>query len=522
MLALGDVVDHALPVQGVALAVAQQLGVVMDPDHAAVTRDRAVVDAPTVTGVFLIGGHDPGAIIRMDALLPHPGVPHPFLGCIAVDRFDLRTDVDVLAGEGVLDVDDLGEPLHQAPEPILGLREGALGRPASRHVVEHTLGVEPAVAQHRDGLVVHPDDAPVAVDHPVLHVEGLADVRGLLPRSEDIVAIVRMEHPRPGLQIAEPFVGGHTHERLDAGPDPTLADVTFARRADHVRHDGEIFQERAPPFLRLTEPVLGAVTLGDVEHHPLIDEAATRVLRDRVSLVPEPAPRSVGGAHPVLVDERSPLRDGGAPRLEHTGGIVGMRVVAPGRRVVHPVRRVVAEYVLDLRADVGGRDHARSMPPIPDVGDRRDALDQCLELPFGRERSSVRLLAGRDVVHHSLRKGRAACLVERDVVGLVADPDERSVRAVRAVFGDEPRAGVVGLRRRLQDALPVVGVDHVHPVLRVALRRDAEELLHLRAHVEVTVRRRIPAVGDGGGSLDQRSQAGVGRLPESLLPVHLG
>ena len=196
--------------------------------------------------------------------------------------------------------------------------------------------------------------------------------------------------------------------------------------------------------------------------------------------------------------------------------------VVPGSRVAHPVRRVVAEHVLDLRADVGGRDHARSMRRVPDVGDRRDALDQRLELPFGRERSSVRLLASRDVVHHSLRKGPAASLAERDVVGLLADPDERSVRAVRAVLGDEPRPRLVGFRRRGEDAFPVVGVDHVHPGVRVTLRREAQELLHLWAHVEVTVRRRVPAVGDGGRSLDQHSQAGVGRLPESLLPAHLG
>ena len=199
-----------------------------------------------------------------------------------------------------------------------------------------------------------------------------------------------------------------------------------------------------------------------------------------------------------------------------------MRVVVPGRSVVHPIRRVVAEHVLDLRADVGGRDHARSVRRVPDVGDRGDALDQRLELPFGSEGSSVRLLAGRDVVHHTLRKGRAASFVERDVVGLLADPDERSVRTVRAVLGDEPRPGVVRVRGRRQDALPIVGVDQVHPDVRVALRRDTEELLHLRTHVEVTVRRRIPAVGDGRGSLDQRYQAGVGRLPESLLSVRLG
>ena len=63
-------------------------------------------------------------------------------------------------------------------------------------------------------------------------------------------------------------------------------------------------------------------------------------------------------AHPVLVDERSAVRDGGAPCLEHTRRVVGMRVVVPGSRIAHPVRSVVSEHVLDLRADVGGRSRA--------------------------------------------------------------------------------------------------------------------------------------------------------------------
>jgi hypothetical protein len=102
------------------------------------------------------------------------------------------------------------------------------------------------------------------------------------------------------------------------------------------------------------------------------------------------------------------------------------------------------------------------------------------------------------------------------------DPDELSIGPIRAVLGKEARPGLVGVRRRGQDALPVVGVDHLHPVVGVALRRDAEELLHLRADVVVSVRRRVPAVRDGRRSLDQRAQTGVGRLTQALLPIRVG
>ena len=74
------------------------------------------------------------------------------------------------------------------------------------------------LVQHRDGLLPHPDDTPVAREHAVAQADGLRRVHGV-PLGEDLVPVVRVDEPGEEAGISEPLVGGVADEPVDLRAD---------------------------------------------------------------------------------------------------------------------------------------------------------------------------------------------------------------------------------------------------------------------------------------------------------------
>ena len=74
------------------------------------------------------------------------------------------------------------------------------------------------LVQHRDGLLPHRDDTPVASEHAVAQADGLRRVDGV-PLGEDLVAVVRVDEPGEEAGISEPLVGGVADEPVDLRAD---------------------------------------------------------------------------------------------------------------------------------------------------------------------------------------------------------------------------------------------------------------------------------------------------------------
>ena len=145
--AVDRLVHHALPVQGSAVLVADQHGLVVDPDDPAVLREHPVVGAVGRAGGDdgLVGGPHRRYVVGVEALDPPGGVGQPLLDRVAQDAFDAGADVQERSGPldprvRVLEVDHAGEVAEQRPEAF----ELVLGLVARRQAAR--LG-----ARHRNG-----------------------------------------------------------------------------------------------------------------------------------------------------------------------------------------------------------------------------------------------------------------------------------------------------------------------------------------------------------------------------------
>ena len=193
--ALGDVERDALPEQGRSAIVTDQDGLVVEPDHATVFGDRAILPAPAVILGGLLRLQDPRAVVGMQPLAPQGRVGQPLSGGVPVHMLDLRADVEVATRGGFLDVGDRWELLHERPEPRLGLTEAVLGLALLRDV-EHDALIEGAAARacrHGHGLVAHPHPGAVEGLDPVLLGERGSCQNRPVPRGEHPIEIVRVE-----------------------------------------------------------------------------------------------------------------------------------------------------------------------------------------------------------------------------------------------------------------------------------------------------------------------------------------
>ena len=97
------------------------------------------------------------------------------------------------------------------------------------------------LVQHRDGLLPHPDDAPVASEHAVAQADGLRRVHGV-PLGEDLVPVVRVDEPGEEAGISEPLVGGVADEPVDLRADERRL---AALEGPDVGDERQVLPERA-------------------------------------------------------------------------------------------------------------------------------------------------------------------------------------------------------------------------------------------------------------------------------------
>ena len=164
-----------------------------------------------------------------------------------------------------------------------------------------------------------------------------------------------------------------------------------------------------------------------------------------------------------------------------------MQPIGPQVRVVEPLLRGVAEQPLDLRADVGGGCRSRFVAGVPDVGDRRDPLDDRAVAVLRLLQPGLGLLLAGDVEHDPLRPDRVAVLVAGHHQGVVSEPEHPPVLGEDPVLLVEGRAGSIGIVGGAADPLAVVGMHRFEPQLGVVaplLRGVAEDRLELRADVD--------------------------------------
>ena len=125
LLALGDVVDHAVDLVVTAAVGRHGDGLVVEParptrhvDHPVLERERlAELDRPPVRRDRRV------AVVGVDPGRPGVGVGQPLGGRHADDGVDLRAHVDRLAGAGAIDVRHHRDLLDERPESARGLHQ---------------------------------------------------------------------------------------------------------------------------------------------------------------------------------------------------------------------------------------------------------------------------------------------------------------------------------------------------------------------------------------------------------------
>ena len=95
-LALADIDQEAVAEPRSSVLVPNDRGLVAQPPDRAVFRGDPMlhVERLAIHVVVVLRFGDPLAVVRMDHLLPDPGVGLPLLRRVAEDRLDLRADVD--------------------------------------------------------------------------------------------------------------------------------------------------------------------------------------------------------------------------------------------------------------------------------------------------------------------------------------------------------------------------------------------------------------------------------------------
>ena len=238
---------------------------------------------------------------------------------------------------------------------------------------------------------------------------------------------------------------------------------------------------------------------------------------DERGVIVHPYRSAVLGDDPILQVERV-ARGVRSARLGHHGlAVVGVEHPHPQPGLGQALLGGVAGERLVLRADV---DRGGDLVDLVDVDDRRDPLDQVAVARLGLALTRLGLAPGRDVLDHALPHRPRSVAFDQE--GGVPYPHDRSVRTQEPVLDLEALSGSLRPSVLLQDPIPVVGMDQLHPRVRLRhpfARRDAGQLLDLRRDVrQPVVAVRILLVGEVGHDRQLLDQ-----LPVALLrPLLLG
>ena len=397
--------------------------------------------------------------------------------------------------------------LHDGPEPLLRLSELLLRQATLRDVEHHPL-TQPwdavLVADH-DGLVVHPDDAPVRPPEAVLSLVRRAVAVQALDLRGDLRQVFGLHALLPEVGASQPLF-----RRIAEDVHDLRAHVDGLRyRFDgvDVRRGRDRLDQRAVALFRLMQLLLAELALRDVHDDALAPERLPVVVVDHDRFVADPVERAVLGDHPELHGERLTALVVDAVRLDRGGAVVRVDDVLPQRVVAAPLLRCVPEDVLDLRADVDrvpGADVVRA-PALVDVRDGRDLLDERPVTLLRVPEVHLGFLPRRDVEPDTLPIQRIAPVVPQEH-GVVLEPDDPVVGTHHPVFAAERLARLLRPEVLGEDAFAIVGMDGSLPALVAPIGRvEPEDRLHLGTDVELPARlgRRFH-IGDGGDLLDER------------------
>ena len=290
-----------------------------------------------------------------DAL--HLGLVHRGL-----DRFGVDVDrPGVLHARGLHGAPDQGQQIGRASHRL-------------HHSAVQSIQIEEVGEQPVELLGVGRDPA----DHVPL----------IVGRKFEVVAIERQREPEDRRQRRSQLVRHRVKERvlhLVQGPEPL--------RRFALAPQGAL------------ELVLGASSLGDVEHDALEDPSALHLDDDR--FIPDPHDPAVLREHPILGQEWFAGLLRVSLGVHGLGAIVGVDLQVP--RVVggHPLLGGVPQDGLDVRADVGPGLQAEG----GGVRDGRDLLDQRSVLRLGDPKVVLGPLALQELLAHV---GVQAGVVEGD------------------------------------------------------------------------------------------------------------
>ncbi len=431
LLLLGDVDHAALLVLGLPVLVVHCPRLVAHPHRSSVGGDHAVLAHPDAVVLLrreVVLGQHPLAVVRVQHAAEEVGLG-PCLERVPEHRH--RPRAHVLRGVRVAD----RGPVHGDRDRIEELAVAALGllhlrqRPRELGARElllrdvHHEALEPlglAVRVPQDPLLVaNVDRATVGGDQPVLTDIGVV---ALLERARCLFAnagfVVRMEDGEVE-RVLQPALDGVPEHALDH-----RADVLRCRRVGpvEVHRPGQVLDEPPVPvlglLLRLERRSAREVALDlvrDVDEESLDVFGLAGVTRDHGRVVAHPDHMAVGGHDAIAERPAVPLvGKGGRVLVEDPYAVVGVDH-ALEEVVLVPALGGVAEYRLDLRADVEGR--GLRVRPV-EVHRERQRLDDATEslqvlgierLRPGQPQVRRDLVALRHIVSRRLPSAAASC-----------------------------------------------------------------------------------------------------------------
>ena len=354
-----------------------------------------------------------------------------------------------------------------------------LGPPLFGDVDQHALPVDRAafVVEHEPRLVLDPDLMPVARDQPIRGCVRLT-TRGARLHQR---SVVRMDEFRPQTLVGVPRLGLVPEDRPGLRAD--VDGRTIIHRVD-VGDRGDLLDQRSVARLGLGELAGRLLERRDVDHDALPVRGLPIGPAHHHGLVAEPHDATVARTHPVLAEERLAGQLGTAVLLDHIRPVVLVDRLEPDARITHPFVRGDPDELLDPRVDVDQLEAvARDLLAVDDRG---DLLHERAVPILGLARPLFGLALQRDVVHDPLPVERAPGLVP-DQRRLVAEPADVAVAREHPVVGLEGAARALDALVFPADPHPVVRVELAGPRRRIfdpLLRREPQDLLHLRAHVQ--------------------------------------
>ncbi len=185
---------------------------------------------------------------------PQIGVTLVRLGRHPQDRLDLGADVGRRPRVvGDVDVHDRGDLLDERPVLLASLSEPVLRQDQLGHVEHQAEPVQgrASVVVDEHGVLADPHQAVVGSPSPVLDAVGLARLDRALALRGHAFVVRRVDDPLPGLEAAQPLLGGHAEQIVDAGAD--VHHVVVLANAVDVDHRGEAVDQTPVAGLEVRE-----------------------------------------------------------------------------------------------------------------------------------------------------------------------------------------------------------------------------------------------------------------------------